>query len=243
MKRNARNGSLPVSVAARVRRIIVDAEPGSALPSESRLAERFKVGRTTVREALKLIEQEGLLDVRHGSGRYVRPHFSVERPITRLESVTEMLEALGFQATSKVLSLRARAAEPSEAEALALSAGALVVVLDRLRLAEGEVLICSRDVVPDGLIGTRDERAWAGSLLELLAAAGEVVTSASARISAATLPEPFDSAVPARATEPWLLMQQTNLTDSGRPVITSRDYHRGDLFTFDVLRQRPVRGR
>jgi DNA-binding GntR family transcriptional regulator len=36
---------------------------------------------------------------------------------------------------------------------------------------------------------------------------------------------------------PWLLMVQLNLAADGTPVIYSHDYHRGDRFTFDVLRR------
>ena len=36
---------------------------------------------------------------------------------------------------------------------------------------------------------------------------------------------------------PWLLMVQLNLASDGTPVIFSHDYHRGDRFTFDVLRR------
>ena len=43
----------------------------AALPSELELAERYSVSRATIREALKGLVQEGLLDCRHGKGYFV----------------------------------------------------------------------------------------------------------------------------------------------------------------------------
>jgi GntR family transcriptional regulator len=46
--------------------------PGSKLPSEHELAETFKLGRPTVRQATASLIQRGLLERRRGSGTYVR---------------------------------------------------------------------------------------------------------------------------------------------------------------------------
>ncbi|WP_277212374.1 FadR/GntR family transcriptional regulator [Isoptericola croceus] len=49
------------------------ARPGAALPPEPVLADSFGVSRSTVREAVKLLEAKGLVEVRHGLGSVVRP--------------------------------------------------------------------------------------------------------------------------------------------------------------------------
>ncbi|MGY0057568.1 FadR/GntR family transcriptional regulator [Streptomyces sp. LZ34] len=46
-------------------------EPGERLPNEVRLAAELGVGRSSVREAVRLLARDGLLDVRHGSGTFV----------------------------------------------------------------------------------------------------------------------------------------------------------------------------
>ncbi|MBY4898775.1 FadR/GntR family transcriptional regulator [Cupriavidus sp. AU9028] len=53
-----RNGSLP---------------PGTRLPIEPALCERYGVSRTVLREAIARLKAEGLLDVRQGRGTYVLP--------------------------------------------------------------------------------------------------------------------------------------------------------------------------
>src|SRR6476659_9514821 len=46
--------------------------PGDRLPSVKDLAERFAVATPTMREALRLLHMAGTIDIRHGSGVYVR---------------------------------------------------------------------------------------------------------------------------------------------------------------------------
>lgn len=45
--------------------------PGAKLPNEFELGERFGVGRSTIREAVKLLSGKGIVKVRRGSGTYV----------------------------------------------------------------------------------------------------------------------------------------------------------------------------
>jgi GntR family transcriptional repressor for pyruvate dehydrogenase complex len=56
------------SVAMQIRQLIVDRElkPGDHLPSQAELAEKLRVGRPSIREALKKLEALGLLEIKHG---------------------------------------------------------------------------------------------------------------------------------------------------------------------------------
>jgi DNA-binding FadR family transcriptional regulator len=61
------------AVSAAIERAILDGAlpPGAALPTEQELAERFGVHRSTVREAIRQVEQEGLLQRREGRRLFV----------------------------------------------------------------------------------------------------------------------------------------------------------------------------
>lgn len=73
---------------------------GDRLPPERDLAERFKVSRTSVREAFRALESMGLIEIRPGEGTFVR-EISVESLIeplalvilTQREAVGELFEA------------------------------------------------------------------------------------------------------------------------------------------------------
>ncbi|MFJ8107119.1 GntR family transcriptional regulator [Streptomyces sp. NPDC096132] len=69
-----RPGALYQQVAAAIREAILSGEyePGAPLPSEAQLMERYQVSRPTVRNAVAALRAEGLIDVRHGKGSFVR---------------------------------------------------------------------------------------------------------------------------------------------------------------------------
>ncbi|MCK5736173.1 MAG: FadR family transcriptional regulator [Spirochaetaceae bacterium] len=83
-------------------------KPGSRLPAERDLASQMDVGRTTVREALKLLTLSGLLEVKRGDGTYVSRNFNnflsnhVKWPLLLsaidVEAVVEVREALEMKA-------------------------------------------------------------------------------------------------------------------------------------------------
>lgn len=232
--------SLPLQVRDEIREMIVQdgLRRGDQLPSEAELATRFDVARTTIREALKLLEQDGLIGVRHGRGRFVLAVPGVQTPITRLESVTEMMARLGYSVTNRVLSVKEIPASLDEASALGLEPGTPVIRLERLRLQDDEPLIYSIDVVPGSLIDDPASVDWSGSLQEVLRSRGVEFVSAAAQIHAATLPPAAARRVGVNVHAPWLLAEMTSYTETGQPVIYSHDWHRGDLFTFHVLRRR-----
>lgn len=232
---------LPIQVRDGVRALIDDLglEAGDQVPTENEIAQKFDVGRTTVREALKLLEQDGLIDVQHGLGRFVSALPTLRRPITRLESVTEMMRDLGYVVTNRLLSVRETQADHAQADALGISAGDAVIVLERLRLQRDDPLIYSVDVMPRSVVaGSLDSVPWTGSLLEWLDSTDHRVVSATAEMKAVKLPRAIASRIGVGGSQPWLLMIHRNMTSTGEPAIYSHDYYRGDKFTFNVVRRR-----
>jgi DNA-binding FadR family transcriptional regulator len=69
-KRSFRNGRLSEHVLHEMQRLIVEEypEPGSRLPKEAELAEKFQVSRIVIREAMKILEDRGMVEVRAGRG-------------------------------------------------------------------------------------------------------------------------------------------------------------------------------
>jgi GntR family transcriptional repressor for pyruvate dehydrogenase complex len=81
---------------------------GDRLPSEVALSEEFGVGRSTVREALRVLGHLGLIETRPGSGSYVsgevRPDTSIDRPSR--ESLFELFE-FGLALETEIVQLAA----------------------------------------------------------------------------------------------------------------------------------------
>lgn len=227
-----------------LREMLASAEfaPGDRLPSETELATRLGVARASLREALKILERDGLVDVQHGRGNFVSAlsRLAVRSPITAFESVTEMLSARGITPATRVLSAERTQPTREEARALRLGRRDEVVRLRRVRLGDGTILIYSVNVFAASALGERDitEVDFSGSITELLAEVNHRPVSAAAHMRAISLPADvanFPEAGPYRA---WLLIEELCIDADGEPILQSLDYHRGDLFSFHVLRRR-----
>lgn len=213
--------------------------PGDQMPTEQALSEQMGYSRSTVREALKLLEQDGLVRAVQGRGRFVSALGSlrVERPVTKYESITEMLEGLGYAVTNVVLDVEEGAPSSAEAGALHLDSDDRVIRLTRLRCGDDIPLVFSTDTVPRHLLpGPVAHRDWSGSLTRALELQGTTPLWSVARISAAHLPEEPATRYALGAYDPWLLVTETSSTADGMPVIYAADYHRGSEIAFNVLR-------
>jgi len=104
-RRSFRRGRLSEQVVAEIERLILEEyrEPGSYLPKESELADRFKVSRIVVREAMKILEDRGLVMVRAGRGTQTTAPTSErvkssllrlfrDQPLPTLDDMQRMLE-------------------------------------------------------------------------------------------------------------------------------------------------------
>lgn len=70
---------------------------GDKLPNETELSKTLKVGRSTLREAVKILSFSNVLDVRHGSGTYIKNTATLAFSNTQLLAVREMLEVTAVE--------------------------------------------------------------------------------------------------------------------------------------------------
>ncbi|MEQ8305266.1 MAG: GntR family transcriptional regulator [Hoeflea sp.] len=94
-QRFRRDGTpLYISVAEVLRQRILRGvwKPGQFLPTIEVLMEEFKVARVTVRDAVKILEAEGLLNPRRGRGTMVLPHQRPTRPLSVVTSLSQLVE-------------------------------------------------------------------------------------------------------------------------------------------------------
>ncbi len=102
---------------------------GRLLPSESELSASFGVSRVTVRKALELLRDEGLIDARQGFGWFVSTD-PVRQPLARLGTIEEQLAELGRSSERKVVGFGFVAAPPRVRQVLG--------TVDRARGAAGQ---------------------------------------------------------------------------------------------------------
>src|SRR3954469_18512501 len=111
---------------------------GSAIPSERQLSTDLGVSRLTVRAALDDLVRDGYLVRRRGSGTYVRePKIAQELTMT---SFSEDMLRRGMRPGSRTLSLTVTTAGAYLGRCLHVSPSERIVVVKRLRLADGETM-------------------------------------------------------------------------------------------------------
>lgn len=214
-------------------------KPGQRLPSEPELARTFSISRMTVREAIRGLQQDHLLYTIHGRGTYV-PHALITRPVTRLQSGTELAAELGYALATRVLEARVEGATGAIAAALGLPDDTDVLRLERVRLLDGAPALYSIDCFAASLAEQgRPLDAWKGSLFDYIQRrTGTPISYTTATLRAEVLDAATSARIGATPGIAWFVMEQTNFTADGRPVMYSLDYHRGDLFSFEAVRRR-----
>lgn len=130
--------------------------PHSRLPSEREWVKKLGVSRITVRQALSELVQQGYLYTVPGKGFFVGEQRNA-RELNAFLSFTASTEARGEKASSRVLEARVLRATPDVAHDLKITPGAEVVLVKRLRLANGLPMIIQRSLLPHarcpGLLG------------------------------------------------------------------------------------------
>lgn len=136
-------------ISNRLREAILEKEyrPGEKLPSESELTDRFDVSRITVRHALDTLMKEGLIYKKQGLGTFVSKK-EVTKPLIHLHDFMEEIAKAGYEGTSKVLSFKKTKAEDEITELLDLESESPVVLMDRVRLGDGQPLAFDKTWFP-----------------------------------------------------------------------------------------------
>jgi GntR family transcriptional regulator len=218
-----------------------DFPAGDRLPSETTLAESYGVSRVTIREALRLLQRDLLIQSVHGRGHFVLDTSKlVETQVTELQSVTELMRGRGYAVETTTLSL---VEEPAgaHAEQLRIGEDEPVLRLERVRSTDGVPMIYSIDVFPaQNVAGSEDAIREGASLIDAFSDHGVVIAYCNATISAAELPAAAAHAA-GFPKVPFVLMEQVNFDTEHAPALYSLDYHRGDRFKFSVVRTRDSR--
>jgi GntR family phosphonate transport system transcriptional regulator len=124
-----------------------DYPPGARLPTEAELSARFSVNRHTVRRALEELSRGGLIRVEQGRGTFVAEDV-LDYTVGPRTRFTEWIRRHNKEPSGRVLQRREIAADSAVAAALGIRAGARVVLLERLGLADDTPVSLARHYFP-----------------------------------------------------------------------------------------------
>ena len=234
--RRALRHSLAQELRARIR--AGEWRPGERIPSEPELARQETVSRSSMRAAITMLEEEGYVSRRHGSGTYVTHRPALPHDLGRNFGVSSMIASTGLAPGTEEESASMEPASPAVAAALGVEEGDAVSVLRRVRTAGDRRVVDVTDWCRVDHLAPEDLPAG-GSIYAALAERGLTVDHGVAHLT----PWNADGEVASRLEVPsgtlLLTIDQVDRTADGVAVLVSREHHLSDAFTFTLLRRGP----
>ena len=207
-------------------------QPGDMLPPESELVERYEVSRTTVRQVLDMLVNEGLIYRQRGRGTFVA-HPTLEQGLMRIVSFTNDMRRRGFTPVTEILFSDLVPAPKEIAEALEIEPSEELARLDRLRLAEGEPMsIEESHLVHRYCPGVLQRDYTSNSLREVLERDyGIRWIRAKQVIRAILAPSRLASLLSIRSKAALLYIERISYSEENIPVEFLRIYYRADRYS------------
>jgi len=205
--------------------------PGERLDNQRSLAREFGVTLMTLRQALDLLERDGLIARRHGLGTFVaRP--AIDYDILQLRALAGDLSALGEDVATRFIRSQFVAADRQVAESLRLPERAAVFVLERLRLVDGEPVSFQTSYLPAALGEEISKADLAVTPLRqvLTHKLGIEITAARETVSAVPLPRCAARELGCRPGVAAFRSDRVSVGPDGIPVVYDRVFIPGDRF-------------
>lgn len=207
-------------------------QPGQMIPSESGLSEQYGVALGTMRQALALLVEDGVLQRQHGKGTFV----------TKGLNSASMMRFFRFQNSndsptqpqSRILSIRLRRPSAAEALSFGISTDAQVMQLERLRSIQDEPCLLETIALPLPLFGSlvdSDTSEWDDLLYPMYQnRCGVVIQHAQDDLRFAQLNETQARRLKLPPGHPCVLVERQAFDIAGRCV--ERRTTRGDAYSF-----------
>ncbi len=204
---------------------------GDRIPAERQLAVKFGVSRMTLRQAIKTLEEEGILERRLGSGTYVASQ-KVQEKMSGIMSFTEITQANGQIPSSKLISYQIGKPSLSEKERLNLNPDSEVLRMERIRFAD-ETPICYEVVtIPYHLVENLSKDDISTHLYETLNKNGYRIGRVTEHISAAVANENDARLLNAKKGEALITRRQVTELSNGQPFEYTRARYVAERFEF-----------
>ena len=239
------------SVAEKLRRTMLSAIgsgallPGARLGSERELAEKYAVNRATLRQVLAALQEAGLVRRVPGrAGGTFISHAKVDRDLSRIVGVPAYLARQGYVAGTRILSTQIAVADQTTRTALRLEPDALVIVIRRIRLADGMPISLDHGQFPADRFPGLLEMPLGGSMYELFEKEfSTLAADAEELIEVVKATDDEAGLLSVEPETPLLSVTRTTFDENGLPFEFSCDLFRADRTRITVRTQgRGLRG-
>lgn len=207
--------------------------PGDRLPAERELSLSLGVNRMTLRQALRVLEIQGLLIRQQGIGTYVAEP-KIEREAGRLFPFTVGIQRRGYLPGAQVIVLEQQPAEVSVANKLQIPVSASVYRGHRLRFINKQPMMLENFFLPAHRFPQFERHDLENrSIYEVMETEYDfVVNQARQSLEAVSATEYEAKLLKIKSGDPLMLEQRLTYDQNGRPVEYAKDVYRGDRFRF-----------
>ena len=206
-------------------------EIGQRLPSERDLADDYEVSRMTLRQAITLLVEEGILERRVGSGTYVASH-RVQEKMRGTTSFTEIVRSQGKTPSSQLISYQRKPANETEIQQLQLKATDTVVRMERVRFADNVPLVFEVASIPEKLIQSFNQEDITEHFFQTLTDNGYEIGKSQQTIYAKNASERVANYLKVPKNHAVLALTQVSYFTDGRPFEYVHSQYVGDRFEF-----------
>lgn len=217
-----------IALALRARAESGGLGPNGVLATEQGLCAEFGVSRTTIRQALGVLKQDGLLQSRRGIGTRLVARTAARR---HTRSVGDPLHA-GLGSIARLVAIE-RVEPPAEVHEFLMPDHRGIVRLVRVHELEGEPLSVVVSYLPAQYAARITSKALRRSLHELLWERHGLLQKRSVhRISVARADTAVASLLGVAIADPVLHIQSSAYLDDGRPIRWTDNYFREERFAY-----------
>lgn len=209
------------------------------LPSEQELSLRLGVSRNTIREALKSLENEGVVAPRHGVGTFViRDSKNIKSNIAELDSFTKIITSHGYKPGTMSLTYDKKNADEIISSKLHTEPLTDILYIDRVRTADGKPVIYVEDYIVyiEGMY-EKYHNGKTESLFEFLSTYNIKVSFSSCNIYAVISDDNLQEKLSLSEPRALLYLQQVHYSSKGEAIMYSDSYFLSDKFDFNLIRK------
>jgi GntR family transcriptional regulator len=210
--------------------------PGTQIPGEQDLCEIYRISRTVVRQALRELELEGVINRRKGKGTFVALPKINEGLVQKLTGFYQDMIERGLKPETKVLHQNVIPASEKVAKFLGIQPGAQVVDILRLRFINSEPIQLVTTYIPydicDSLatVDLTDRSLYA----HLEKECGIFIAKGHRYIEAVLANDREAELLQIEPGAPLLMLDSISYTEEGKPIEYYHALHRGDRSRFEV---------
>lgn len=213
---------------------------GSLLPTEQELCNRFNASRYTVREALRLLGEDGMVERRQGRGSEVIS--DVERPIYA-QSLTSLSELYDYAADTRLVLDDVKPIVPDAELALQLGRkpGREWLMANGIRTtSEGAVICVSHVFIHQDFASIGPElKSHTGAIHRLIEERFDLaIQEVHQQITTVTLAKDTAALLGESANGDAILVTRRYLDSENRPIVVSLNWHRLSGFTYSQIIRR-----